>query len=199
MIEMSIEMKDILKAPKMRSVFKENSAMVGFTVVKILTTKFLNSFGFSSKPSEELIEAVTVDTLDKFSYESIYDIILFFKMARSGDLGTTSRGIDSNLIFGQWYPVYLEKKAEVGDEEYAKQKQERLDNRLSIDQVRKSYEKQQHSKKMADHMEGLRSKINEITKDFDRQMLEDLIITWEKGEKTKKYVKLLKEKRKTIK
>ncbi|MDB0600069.1 hypothetical protein PL373_02635 [Tenacibaculum maritimum] len=70
-----------------------------------------NSFAFATKLTDDQIDILTVDALDKFSHESLEDILLFFKMARSGKFGTTKRGVDSNLIFGEWFPMYLDLKS----------------------------------------------------------------------------------------
>ena len=48
-------------------------------------------------------------------------------------------------------------------------------------------------------LEVLKTYIDKITKDFDRQMLEDLITDWEKDRERKNYVKYLKKKRNVIK
>lgn len=179
----------------MRSVFKAETAQVGYAVVSVLVTRFLNSFGFSTKPDPLQIELITVDTLEKFSYESLEDVVLFFKMARSGGFGTTKRGIDSNLIYGKWYPMYLDKKAELREQNYQKEKGDTSRTQATDEDVNATYKKihdENFEKRVSNY-------VDQITIDFDRQMLEDLIIDWNKDPERKPYIDLLKIKRKTIK
>ena len=192
---MGVTMEIAITKPTIRSVFKGESAMIGYTVCEILVQRFVDSFGFSTKLNSTQIETLTVDTLENFAYESLEDIILFFKMARSGKLGETSRGIDSNLVFGKWFPVYLEKKALLREGIYTKEKADINSNKTSIQDVKKTYEA--YDKKHKER--NVIAFIDKITKDMDRQMLEDYIIDWSRDEKKKPYLDLLKIKRKTIK
>jgi len=121
-VEMGLTINKCLEKPNIRIVFKDEFAQVGFSVVKVLVIRFMESFGFSTKMNDSQIDTLTVDTLEKFSYESLEDIVLFFKMARNGSFGTTNRGVDSNLIYGEWFPKYLEKKSELREQSYLKQK-----------------------------------------------------------------------------
>ena len=194
MIEMGLKMEHMFFKPTMRSVFKGETAQVGFTVANVLVTRFINSFGFSTKLDPSQLEMITVDTLENFSYESLEDVILFFKMARSGHFGTTNRGVDSNLIFGEWFPKYLEKKADLREQNYQETKGQSKSEGLTYEDVKKTYAKINNNnmpKKVQAH-------VDHITKDFDRQMLEDLITDWEKDKQRKPWLRILKEKRKTI-
>lgn len=193
-LELSLTVKDTFQKPLVRSVFKGDNGAIGFTFVNAMAKRFVDSFGFSTKLSPGQIEMLTVDTLENFNYESIEDIILFFKMARSGKLGATGRGVDSNLIFGEWFPKYMELKAEERERMYEKEKNERASKTVTIEDVKKTYseiEKNNFKKKVVEH-------VDKITKDIDRQMLEDLILDWEKDEQRKPYVRLLKAKRKSV-
>jgi hypothetical protein len=199
MLEMSLKMTDTINLPAIRSVFKDNNGQIGFSVVKVLVKRFMESFGFSTKPSELMIETITVDCLDKFSYESLNDIIIFFKMARSGTFGNTDRGVDSNLIFGKWLPMYLDKKSERREDLLIAEKNKMNENLVSIHEVKKSYNILQKEQLKKDYNIKVQKRIDEITKDFDRQMLEDLIFEWEKDPTKKQFLNILKKKRKIIK
>lgn len=184
----------------MNNVFSKDNSQIGFSLVRVLVTRFINSFGFSTKMNDEQLDMITVDTLDAFGYESIVDVILFFKMARSGKFGETNRGVDSNLIFGKWFPLYLEKKAEVREAEHQKKKEDqKLKENFSIDKVEITYKKALTKKIKVLNEEKRTEYINKTTKNMDRQMLEDTIKTWESDLELKKYVDLLKMKRKEIK
>jgi len=193
-IEMGLTISQTLNAPSIRTVFRGNEK-IAFSTISVLVTRFIESFGFSTKMNPSQIETIAVDTFEKFSYESLEDIILFFKMARSGDFGTTKRGVDSNLIFGEWFTMYLERKSILREENHEKQKNDSSKTTTSYKDVEITYKKA-HEKKF---IERLEAHINAITKDFDRQMLEDLIVDWEKDSERKPYVKYLKVKRKQIK
>lgn len=192
-IEMSLTIKDCLEKPIIKTVFKQHPE-VGFGVLKVLVKRFLDSFGFATKMNETQIDMLSVDAIENFRYESLEDVILFFKLARQGKFGTTSRGVDSNLIFGEWFPLYLELKSQQREEKHALEKDKLSESSLTIEDVRKSYQKQTLSIE-----KKIENRINEITKDFDRAMLEDLIVDWQKSPEKYPYLKYLKKKRKEIK
>ncbi len=195
MIEMGLTIQQVFEKPLIKSVFKDEAGQIGFSVVSILCKRFLESFGFSTKLSDVQIDTLTVDILEYFSYETFEDIIIFFKMARTGKLGTTNRGVDSNLILGVWGPAYLELKAIEREKIVKKEKDELNNDELSIDEVRKAYEKHKNNtfyKKVCDY-------VDKITTDINRDQLEILISEWAKDEEKKPYLRVLKQKRLTIK
>ena len=195
-LEIGLTVDKNLDKPVIRGLFKNENGQIGFAVVKVLVNRFIDSFGFSTKLSENQLEVLTVDTLEKFSYDSLEDIILFFKLARSGTFGTTKRGVDSNLIFGEWFPIYMEMKAEAREREYIKNKKTITESTISIDDVKKSYEK---IKPNNSFRERVLIYIEKITEGINRLELEDLIQAWSEDEQKKPYLRELKAKRQTIK
>ncbi len=193
---MGVSLKNTFESSSLRSTFKGENGQIGFSVVKILVDRFINSFGFSTKMTDIQIEVLTVDTLEKFSFETLEDIILFFKMARNGDFGSTMRGVDSNLIFGEWFPKYLEIKSIEREKIVAKEQFELNNNLLSIEDVKKAYNKAENTPQKKH--DRLRALIEENTKDFTRQQLEDLIVEWEKDETKTKFLYALRARRKDI-
>lgn len=192
---MSITIQDVLSKPLIRTVFKENPN-IGLGVVKVIATRFLDSFGFSTKQNEEQIETIALDTFDHFSHESLEDIILFFKMARTGKFGTTKRGVDSNLIFGEWFPMYLEHKYKTREQLIIlKQQIARKERVSSLEDVYKSYRKNLLRKLNVNKQHF----VENFTKKMDRQMLEDTITSWTKDPDLQKHVQLLKFQRRNIK
>lgn len=190
-IEMGLTIQQTFNSPNIRSVFKGENGSVGYSVVNVLVKRFLDSFGFSSKLNESQIEVLTVDILETFAYESLEDIILFLKMIRQGKFGTTNRGVDSNLILGEWLPKYLDLKADLREQNLIKENNERNAKQISFEDVKKAYKKPTE-KVVSDY-------VDKITTNIDRQMLEDLITDWEKDPKRKPYVRILKNKRTVIK
>lgn len=196
-LEMNLSLRNTFENSNIRSVFKGENGQIGFSVVNILVKRFMESFGFATKMNETQLEVLTVDTLEKFSYESLEDIILFFKMARTGQFGSTMRGVDSNLIFGEWYPMYLELKATEREKIYQNQKIDYNKDKLTTDDVLKAYAARQNTPQQI-HDKQVRW-IDEFTKDFNREQLENSISLWEKDESKKPYLRLLIMKRRDIK
>jgi hypothetical protein len=193
-MEMGLSIDNTFSEPNIRSVFKNENGQIGYSVVSVLVNRFVSSFGFSTKMSDVQIETLTIDTLDRFAYESLEDVIVFFKMARSGKLGTTNRGVDSNLIFGEWFPKYLEIKADIREENYQKEKN-KLNSEL-VDVSKIDYSKLVTPQKK---YEMAKEKVNEFCKGFNREQLEEAISEWSKNPKWKYYTDILKQKRKEIK
>jgi len=195
-LEIQLTIDKAFEKPLIRSVFKtDDEKLLSFGVVSMIVTKFLESFGFSNKPSQTMVDTITVDTLSKFEYETLDDIIIFFKMCRQGDFGTTGRGVDSNLIFGEWFPKYLEIKAEKR-ERIIESKKNPLPENNAVEQF---YAKRRIEKARREKEDRIRGEIDEMVKFMDRQMLEDTIIDWDKKEEMKPYMDYLKRKRLTIK
>lgn len=194
--ELQLSIDKTIDKPIIKSTFKNENSQIGFTIVSLLVNRFIDSFGFSTKLNESQIELLTVDTLEKFSYDSLEDIVLFFKLARSGTFGTTKRGVDSNLIFGEWFPMYMEMKAEAREREYIKNKKTITESTISIEDVKKSYEKIKPAETFRDRVLNY---IDKITEGINRLELEDLIQAWSEDEQKKEYLRELKAKRLTIK
>jgi len=194
-MEMSLKIEDTLDQPTTKKVFSGENSQIGYGVINILVKRFIDSFGFSTKLSDTQIEVLTVDTIEKFKYESLDDVILFFKMGRQGLLGTTKRGVDSNLIFGEWFPMYLEKKSLKREERYLREKSILNENTrgLTSEEVKKSYEREKE--KANPFRNKVLTYIETITKDISREQLENLISEWEKDEVKKPYIRDLKKKR----
>lgn len=191
--EMKLTVKDVFDKPLIRSVFKTNGE-IGFTLIETMVKRFAESFGFSSKLSPNQIETLTVDILEAFNYETIEDVIIFLKMCRSGKFGVTGKGLDSNLVLGDWFPKYMELKASAREGNYEKEKSKQYSRETSWEDVCITYEKVQELNKLKE----VKTFIKKITETMDRQMLEDTIIDWENDEKKKPYIDYLKRKRKEI-
>lgn len=179
-----------------KSVFKNEAGQIGFTVVNVLVTRFIDSFGFSTKMNPSQIETITVDILENFQYESLEDIIIFLKMARTGKFGSTGRGVDSNLILGDWFPKYLDQKAQIREQNYQKEKTQNLQSSNAVEQY---YAKVKLEKQKKEEHQKAKAEIDEMIKSMDRQMLDDTILDWEKKPEMKNWVPYLKLKRQVVK
>lgn len=180
--------------PTIRSAFKGNDG-VAYSVSHLLCKRFLASFTFSTKLEPAQVESFTIDTLEHFEYESLDDIVLFFKMARSGKFGTAKKGIDSNLVYGEWFPQYLELKAIEREKAKQAHKIAKTTTPVTAEDLKKAYQKIEAKEKER----VVKEYIERITLNMDRQMLEDTITSWALDPKLNPYVEKLKRKRQTIK
>ena len=194
-LEMSLNIRNTFDSTNIKSIFKGENSTIAFGVMNVLVKRFMDSFGFSTKLSESQIETITVDALEHFSYETMEDAILFFKMARQGKFGATNRGVDSNLIFGGWLPLYLAQKADLREQNYVRDKNEQNKITVDLNDVKKTYDKLKGN--------GMRDRviayIEKITKDIDRNTLEKIITEWRADPIKNEYIQLLTLKRLQIK
>lgn len=200
-LELGLNISDTLQKATIKSAFRGQDMLI-YTFVTILVKRFVDSFGFSTKVNNNQIEIIAIDTLEKFSYETVEDIIIFFKMARSGRFGTTKRGVDSNLIFGEWFPKYLELKAEERENLKTIEKNEHKKDINNAAKVAYTYSKiteKEKFKQKQKFKERVKEYVDRETQNMDRQMLEDWIVEWEKDPQRKEYIDILKRKRREIK
>jgi len=195
-VEMQLTIQQTFDKALIKSVFKGESGQIGFSVVNVLVTRFIDSFGFSTKLNPTQIETLTVDILENFQYETLEDIIIFLKMARTGKFGSTGRGVDSNLILGDWFPKYLDKKAEIREQNYQVKKTEFISNNSAVDLYYKNIQKKKEQKKIFDNMIA---DIDKMVLNMDRTMLEETILDWSQKEEMKPYLDYLKRKRLILK
>jgi hypothetical protein len=195
-VEMQLTIQQTFDKALIKSVFKGEAGQIGFSVVNVLVTRFIDSFGFSTKLNPTQIETLTVDILENFQYETLEDIIIFLKMARTGKFGSTGRGVDSNLILGDWFPKYLDKKAEIREQNYQVEKTEFISNNSAVDLYYKNIQKKKEQKKIFDNMI---SDIDKMVLNMNRTMLEETILDWSKKDEMKPYLDYLKRKRLIIK
>jgi hypothetical protein len=195
-VEMQLTIQQTFDKALIKSVFKGEAGQIGFSVVNVLVTRFIDSFGFSTKLNPTQIETLTVDILENFQYETLEDIIIFLKMARTGKFGSTGRGVDSNLILGDWFPKYLDKKAEIREQNYQVEKTQFINNNSAVDLYYKNIQKKKEQKKIFDNMI---SDIDKMVLNMDRTMLEETILDWSKKDEMKPYLDYLKRKRLIIK
>ena len=192
--EKSLTLKSVFEKPTLRKAFEKNDN-VAYAVVHVLVNRFLDSFAFTQKLNESQIEIITVDTLDHFKYDSLEDIILFFRMARTGKFGQAKKSIDSNMIFSDWFVQYMEIKAQERERLIQQQNAQSSGGGASKEQLMHTYSKIIEVRKQRKRQEY----IDALVVNMDRQMLEDTITDWSKDARYVNLVKLLKEKRRVIK
>jgi len=195
-IERSASLSECLTQPTVRSVFKsKDEIQLAFGIIKILVDRFLDSFAFSTKLNENQKMTLISDFLERFSYESILDIVLFMKMARNGYFGAAKHSVDTNMIFGDWFPQYLELKSKQREAEYEKKKS--LEKKVvhGDDAVSLYYKKQREKKEFREREERMKKYIDDAVKNMDKQMLEDTISDWVKKPEMQPFLPYLKQQR----
>lgn len=193
---MNLSIKNTFDKGIMRSVFKDEAGQIGYSVVNVLVTRFIDSFGFSTKLNPTQIETLTVDILENFQYETLEDIIIFLKMARTGKFGSTGRGVDANLILGDWFPKYLDQKAQIREQNYEKEKKQFSESSNAVELYYAKMRKQKAEKQKRELAE---KQIDEMAKGMNRKQLEETISEWTKRPEMKPYLDYLKRKRQIIK
>jgi hypothetical protein len=161
-----------------------------------IITRFSNNFNVGKKFTDDQAIIMAMDIQELYQYETIEDMVLMFKMARTGQIGDGKDfKLDSQTVFHKWIPEYLEQKAIARQRKHDREKNLSFNRELSLEEVRKFNRKL----KEKNHEKYIRNKIDEITKDFNLAQLDELIAQWSNNEQNLKYVKYLKSKRLTTK
>jgi hypothetical protein len=93
--------------------------------LSFLIANFNNNFNARGKLNEQQIIVLAGDLFDRFSFESLEDVMLMFKYARQGKIGDGKDfKLDSQTIFHKWVPEYLELKANERELSHNKKKGE---------------------------------------------------------------------------
>jgi len=193
-IESDTNFKVCLNERNLGTVFKGEHKKIAFATIEFLVLRFVDSFGFSTQVSESRIETLITDFYDNFKSESLSDIVLFLKMARNGSFGTTHRGLDSNLIFGDWFPKYMMLKAEEREKIYQKEKSVIKQPEISLETIKEHYKSFEES-----YLQKVVKYVDRITEGMTREDLEILITEWRNDAEKSKYIRVLINKRSFIK
>lgn len=165
-------------------------------ILVFLITRFSANFNVGKKFNEEQAIIMAMDLIDSFGYETIEDVLLMFKMARTGRIGDGKDfKLDSQTVFHKWIPEYLELKIDYRQQLHNRQKELIKENTLTLADVKKEYNKLSAQQKE----NKINERIDEITKGFTREMLENLIVQWQNDDTKTKYLRYLTKKRLTIK
>lgn len=194
-LENSYSISTALEKPIIRSIFKTpQQIQLAFGVVGVIVQRFFDSLGFSTKVNPVQVEIITSDTMEHFKYETLDDIVLFFKYCRQGKFGSTHRGVDSNLLFGEWFPKYMELKAEERERKIELEKKANIKSEQG-NAVYEYYKKAAYKKYLKEQRLKMQTEIDEMVKSMDKQMLEDTISDWQKKPELSEHLKYLKTKR----
>lgn len=166
-------------------------------IIVYLIDRVSENFNVGKKFTEGQSFIMALDLLDVFKHENLEDILLMFRMARTGKIGDgKDYKLDSQTVFHKWIPQYLEMKIDQREQMHSREKNMTFSNQISLEDVRKAYEKKKSAQKIEDEKN---EKIDEITKGFTREQLENLITEWEHDPTKKPMLSYLIKKRWTIK
>jgi len=166
------------------------------TAITYLTIRLADNFNVGKKFTTDQSAVMALDLFEVFGYETLEDVVLMFKYARQGKIGDGKDfKLDSQTVFHKWIPDYLNLKAEFRENEHKKIKSDAIAIKVNDEYFKKRKENIQEKQKI----EKIISFVDKITKDIDRQMLEDLIVDWTKDPVRKPYLNILTKKRLIIK
>lgn len=112
-IERSLTIEKCLSAPLLINQ-KYNEADLVKSIF-MMVKRFNDLVNVAKKMNEYQMIALASDLYERFGSESLDDILLFFKMARSGEFGDFYR-LDSIVILS-WLPKYFDKKIQAREDE----------------------------------------------------------------------------------
>jgi hypothetical protein len=168
------------------------------TIIVFLINRLSSNFNVGRKFTPEQAVVMAIDLIDVFGFETLEDVMLLFKMARTGRIGDgRDFKLDSQTVFHKWIPEYLELKVDLREKLHNREKQLIKETDLTIEDVKKAYEKAKSTPQKRE--DALNAQIDELTEGFNREQLEALIVKWEADLSKKKIIRYLYKKRLTIK
>jgi hypothetical protein len=168
------------------------------TIIVFLINRLSSNFNVGRKFTPEQAVVMAIDLIDVFGFETLEDVMLLFKMARTGRIGDgRDFKLDSQTVFHKWIPEYLELKVDLRERLHNREKQLIKETDLTIEDVKKAYEKAKSTPQKRE--DALNAQIDELTEGFNREQLEALIVKWEADLSKKKIIRYLYKKRLTIK
>lgn len=194
-IEKNLNIKSAIEGTKINKLEKTFGEINITKVVSFLLMRFSDSFNVGKNLTPLQSAQLAIDIMEKYPYETIEDIVLLLKQVRQGSIGDGKDfKLDSQNVLAKWFPEYLDKKyAEV--ERLNKQVQDSFISKHNEDAISKMYALRQKKKLQEEKEQKIKEEIDDMTKNMDRQMLEDTIVDWNKKEDMRQYVKYLISKR----
>lgn len=110
MFESNLSVVSAMDGTMIRLLDRQNKKLI-IKMLVYLISRMNDNYNMNNKLNDNQIILLSIDLLDVFSYETIEDVVMMFKLARRGQLGTKIYRLDSQIIFQEWVPTYLELKA----------------------------------------------------------------------------------------
>lgn len=199
--EKNLTLSNAIDGTKLKTLEKEVGEIGTITAICYLINRFNANFNVGKSLTPQQAAMLASDIVEKYPYETIEDIVLILKQARQGLIGDGKDfKLDGQNFLTKWFPEYLDNKyAEVERQN----KKLHNDTNKEIDSennpVAQFYARQRAIKAKKEKDQKIKAEIDEVVKNMDRQMLEDMILDWGKRGDMREYLDYLKSKRKIIK
>lgn len=197
--EKNLKIENAIDGLKLSKLSRYAGDIPTITAICYLLNRFNLHFNFGKSLSNQQSAILASDIVEKYPYETIEDVVLMLKQVRQGIIGDgKDYKLDGQNVMTKWFPEYLDKKYEEMERQKKKELSE-LNAKNDDDAVSKYYSKIRQQKAQKEKEEKTKKEIDEMCKNMDRQILEDLISDWSSKEEMKPYLDYLKQKRKIIK
>lgn len=199
--EKNLSLSHAIDGTKLKKLEKTVGEIGTITAICYLLNRFNSNFNVGKSLSQTQSALLAADIVEKYPYETIEDVVLMLKQVRQGILGDgKDYKLDGQNVLAKWFPEYLEKKY-IEFERIKKQETQNISSEADSknNPVMQFYAKKRDDKARKETEEKVKIEIDEMVKIMDRQMLEDMISSWEKLEEMKPYLDYLKRKRKVVK
>ena len=184
--------KSINEGITLKSLEKEIGASEIIKSITFLLSRLQKNSNVTNKMDVEQLLTLSYDILNKFTYETIQDIILMLKMARQGVFGKTYNRLDSETVFTLFMPQYLEKKAEERETLHRNEKSKPILNeengftQIYKRQIERNEELQKQGVIDRDDLrvsasKKLKDKIQKSKEDLDKEFAEEIKNRSEEG------------------
>lgn len=118
----------VSKAMNSTQIYKLSSAIEKRNVIKAiayLTLRLSDSFNVKQKFTDEQASMLALDLSEVFHYETLEDVVMMYKYARQGKIGSNEYKLDGQTVMQKWVPEYLELKAIERENQHLKNKGEK--------------------------------------------------------------------------
>lgn len=199
--EKNLSLSNAIDGTKLKKLEKSVGEINTITAICYLLNRFNSNFNVGKSLTQQQSALLAADIVEKYSYETIEDVVLMLKQVRQGILGDgKDYKVDGQNVLAKWFPEYLEKKYI----EFERQKkQENSDSEMEkinrSNAVHQFYEKRKAEKARKEKQEQMHQEIDEMVQNMDRQMLEDTIFDWERKPEMQPFLDYLRKKRLVVK
>jgi hypothetical protein len=113
MVERGLTVTNCINGVKIRDVEKSIGVRSLIKAISFVIINGCESFNIKGNINKHQAFVLSSDLVEMYRTESVEDIIMMFKYARLGKLNDKPIWrVDSQVILGEWFPAYLELKAE---------------------------------------------------------------------------------------
>lgn len=197
--EKNLSIANAIDGTKLRKLEKALGEINTITAICYLLNRFNSNFNFGKSLSQSQAAMLASDIVEKYPYETIEDVVLMLKQVRQGIIGDgKDYKLDGQNVLVKWFPDYLDRKYTELERLKKREQDAHVSTKPSEDAVSQFYARRKAKEIQEAKENQMKSEIDEMVKNMDRQMLEDTISDWEKKEELKPYLSYLRYKRRTV-